>query len=79
MLTAPVNKWRGTEVAPPYLSPPQEAPVQAGRYEPAAAEKVAAGQHQMVFPPPPNGADPISGVPTLLQPQVVLEVALILS
>ena len=53
--------------------------MQAARYEPAAAEKVAAGQHQMVFPPPPNGADPISGVPTLLQPQVVLEVALILS
>ena len=52
--------------------------MQAGRYEPAAAEKVAAGQHQMVFPPPPNGAAPIS-VPSLLQPQVVLEVALILS
>ena len=52
--------------------------MQAARYEPPAAEKVAAGQHQMVFPPLPNGAAPIS-VPSLLQPQVILEEALILS
>ena len=52
--------------------------MQAARYEPPAAEKVAAGQHQMVFPPLPNGAAPIS-VPRLLQPQVILEVTLIQS
>ena len=52
--------------------------MQAARYEPPAAEKVAAGQHQMVFPPLPNGAAPIS-VPSLSQPQVILEEALIFS